>query len=238
MEITTTKVLIGLIGDEDGEVTAHRAIPPALKIAGDSSSLQVDYEWIPTSSGTVISAKLKEIYDGLWCVPASLYKDVRGALDLIKTAREQKIPLLGTCGGFQHMALEFAKTRLGLEEADNAEENPDASMPLIAPLVCSLVEVSDNIYLKDNTLLKACYGQQTTHEKYHCRYGLNKDYIHLFEGTELTISAHDKDNDPRALEISDHPFYMGVAYQPERSALENHRHPLISAFINNCSKIS
>ncbi len=47
----------------------------------------------------------------------------------------------------------------------------------------------------------------------------------------MSVSAFDADGDPRAVEIPSHPFFIGVAFQPERSALNGKRHPLISAFV-------
>ncbi len=231
-------VLIGLIGDKNAEVTAHRAIPLALEIAASQCGLRVGFEWIPTPTGSQRCSNLAESFSGLWCVPASPYQDRQGALRLLQTARERSIPLLGSCGGFQHMALEFAVNKLGLSQADNAEENPAAGMPLIAPLLCSLVEVSDKVILKEPSLLKKIYNTDAIEEKYHCRYGLNRNYLPLFDNTGLTISAVDSEGDPRALEIAEHPFYIGVAFQPERSALSDQSHPLITEFVRHCSSKS
>lgn len=72
----------------------------------------------------------------------------------------------------------------------------------------------------------------STTEKYHCNFGLNSKYSDLFSQSDLQISGADEHSDPRAIEHARHPFYIGVAYQPERSALEQKHHPLINAFIN------
>lgn len=96
---------IGLIGDFDSTVTAHSAIPMSFAIASERLGKPIPYEWIPTEEINGIG-RLKA-YDGLWCVPASPYKNTTGVLLAIQYARESNIPFLGTCGGFQHAIRKF-----------------------------------------------------------------------------------------------------------------------------------
>jgi CTP synthase (UTP-ammonia lyase) len=84
-------------------------------------------------------------FDGIWCVPNSPYAYTDGALWAIEWARTRRVPFLGTCGGFQHALLEFARHVLGRDSAAHAELDPDATFPLIAPLACPLVEKSERI---------------------------------------------------------------------------------------------
>ncbi len=228
----TQEILIGLIGDQQADVTAHRAIPIALQIAAQALQLNVGHQWLETTEvQDRLSAPDAPVYNGLWCVPASPYLDTGGALFAINKGRTQGIPFLGTCGGYQHMVLEFAHNVLGLTRAANAEITPDAEMPLIAPLSCSMVEVTDQIDFEPASLIARHYKARSTNEKYHCNFGLNKDFENIFANTDLHISGADKNQQPRAIELKDHPFYIGVAFQPERTALENLPHPLISAFL-------
>lgn len=228
----TQEILIGLIGDRQPDVTAHRAIPIALQIAAVEQKLNVSHQWLETSEvQDKLSAPDAPAYNGLWCVPASPYIDTDGALFAINKGRNRQIPFLGTCGGYQHMLLEFAHNELGLTRAANAEITPDAEMPLIAPLSCSMVEVTDRINFKPGSLIARHYKKESTDEKYHCNFGLNANFANLFANTDLQITGADKNQQPRAIELKNHPFYIGVAFQPERTALENHSHPLISAFL-------
>ncbi len=80
-------------------------------------------------------------------MPASPYASADGAFAAIRFARENARPFLGTCGGFQHAVIEYARNVIGITDADHAETNPGADMPLIAPLACSLVEVSQTLTL-------------------------------------------------------------------------------------------
>jgi CTP synthase (UTP-ammonia lyase) len=220
---------IALVGDYDVTVTAHIAIPKALELSSHFLNVDLEYHWLGTE--TITDTKILEPYDALWCVPASPYKNTKGALIAIRYARENQIPFLGTCGGYQHALLEFAHNVLNYKEADHAETNPEATMPLVAPLSCALVETADSVTLKEGSRLADIYKDSEVTEMYRCRYGLNPEYILLFENSGLVISAVDENNEPRAMELTIHPFFVGVGFQPERSALKGQGHPLITAFI-------
>jgi len=128
-------------------------------------------------------------------------------------------------------ALEYARNCLGLSNADSTENNPDTQVPLVTPLSCSLRETRDAINLQPGSTIATIYKTTDVTEEYNCGYGLNRDYLSHFADTDLNISAYDHEQDPRALELNGHPFFIGVAYQPERSALKSQPHPLITAFI-------
>src|SRR6266478_2757884 len=102
------KIRVGLIGDYSPDVVAHRAIPLALGMASERAGREVGFEWLPTDA-LASDAVRAEDYDGLWCVPASPYVSMEGALNAITYARESGTPFLGTCGGFQHALIEYAR---------------------------------------------------------------------------------------------------------------------------------
>ena len=225
----TTK--IALIGDYNPSVTAHLAIPKAIEIASQENDRSAEGVWVETENLSGNVAHVLAEYSGVWCVPGSPYRNVDGTLLAIQFARESKIPFLGTCGGYQHAILEYARRVLGFAEADNVEVNPDTAMPLIAPLSCTLVEASGDILFSPESQVGQLYGTNQTEEKYHCSYGLNVEYVSIFEDSDLVIAGADLKGDPRVIELKNHPFFIGTAYQPERSALLNERHPLITAFV-------
>src|SRR5262245_39920952 len=117
------RMRIGLIGDHDPAVTAHRAIPRALELAAERLGVTVETEWIPTEE--IENEERVSAFDGLWCVPASPYRSTEGALRAIRFAREQGRPFLGTCGGFQHALLEYARDVLGWSDAEHGELSPE-----------------------------------------------------------------------------------------------------------------
>jgi CTP synthase (UTP-ammonia lyase) len=118
------KVMVGLVGDYNQSVPAHQAIPLALTRAADAKQVEVEFEWVPT--GDINSVSRISAFDGIWCVPASPYHSMEGALLAIRHAREAAIPFLGTCGGFQHAVIEYARNVLGWADAQHAETAPGA----------------------------------------------------------------------------------------------------------------
>jgi CTP synthase (UTP-ammonia lyase) len=223
-------IKVALIGDFNPSVTAHIAIPKAIAIASKENNQNVEGVWVETKNLSGNIDHLLAEYSGIWCVPGSPYKNVDGALSAIQYARERKIPFLGTCGGYQHAILEYAR-HLGFAEADSVEVNPDASIPLIAPLSCALIEANGNILFSSESQVGQLYGTKKAVEKYRCSYGLNVKYVSIFAESDLLIAGVDSQGDPQVIELKNHPFFIGTGYQPERSALLDQRHPLITAFV-------
>jgi CTP synthase (UTP-ammonia lyase) len=223
-------VRVGLIGDYNPDVTAHQAIPRALSLAGDRLNLVVQPTWLATD-------RLPESQDavahmqGLWCVPASPYRNMEGALDAIRHARENDVPFLGTCGGFQHAVIEYARNVLRIEQADHAETNPDADDVVVSPLSCSMVEVRGRISLQPGSRIRELYGRDEIEEGYHCNYGLNDRYRMAFEQSGLRFTGFDAGASVRSLELPEHPFFLATLFQPERAALRGELSPVVVGFL-------
>jgi CTP synthase (UTP-ammonia lyase) len=222
-------VRIGLIGDRDDEVVAHRAIPLALSTAAAQDGVAVDVTWIPTT--TVGDGGGLRSFDGLWCVPASPYRSMEGALRAIRHARERHVPFLGTCGGFQHAVVEYARNVLGWADADHAETAPEAARAVIVPLSCALVEVQGTVRLLPGTRIAGAYGRAEISAGYHCRYGLGTAFRQALLAQPLRVSATDDHDDVRGIELDDHPFFVATLFQHEREALAGTCPPLASAFL-------
>jgi len=105
-------------------------------------------------------------------------------------------------------------------------------MPLISSLACKLYDECARIKLTENSKIAEIYGEHTISEEYYCGYGVNLEYLHIFDGTEMYFSGFDEDGDPRSLEITTNQFFIGTAFQPERSAFSGKSHPLICAYLS------
>lgn len=226
---------VGLIGDFDDGVTAHRAIPLALRLAAEQLSRTLNVEWLATDA--MPDAERLARFDALWCVPASPYRSMDGALRGIRHAREQRVPFLGTCGGFQHAVIEYARHVLGWADAEHAETAPQAERAVISALACSLVEVSDDVRLQPGSRIAAAYGCDHVNEGYRCRYGLNPAFAELLMLGPLRATAHDAQGEVRAVELDDHPFFVCTLFQPERAALRGEVPPLVRSFIQAAATV-
>jgi CTP synthase (UTP-ammonia lyase) len=222
-------IRVGLIGDYNPAVTAHQAIPRALALTADSLRIPVDYEWVPTEE--IRDTSRVSSFDGLWCVPASPYRSIEGALRAIRFAREQGRPFLGTCGGFQHAILEYARNVLGWTDAEHAETTPDAARRVITPLTCALVEKTDTIRFRQGSIAATAYGVLEATEGYHCSYGINPAFLSAIVSGPLRVSGEDRTGEVRAVELDGHPFFVATLFQPERAALTGKVPPLVAAFV-------
>lgn len=221
---------IALIGDRDDTVVAHRAIPLALSLAGAASDTEINATWLATDH--IASDADLAPYDGFWCVPGSPYRSMEGALHAICHARTRRKPFLGTCGGFQHAVVEYARNVLGWADADHAETAPDAARAVIVPLACSLVEVAEPVMFRPGTRIARVYGAPRIEEGYHCRYGLGALFReHAFADGCLRVGAVDAQDDVRAIELERHPFFIATLFQPERAALRGELPPLAHSFV-------
>jgi CTP synthase (UTP-ammonia lyase) len=230
---------IALVGDFSPDSIAHRAIPPALELAGRAEGQRVTWTWVPTASLRDPPRDLAA-FAAVWVVPASPYVSMAGALGAIRWARETRRPLFGSCGGFQHLLIEFARSRAGLTAADTAETNPDGTELIITPLACSLVEQTGPLRFTPGSRLRAIYGRDTAIEGYHCRYGLDAVYRARLEGAGLSFTAFDENGEARAAELPEsvHPFFLGTLFQPERAALRGEAPPLARALVRAAAKFS
>ncbi|MEX3019379.1 CTP synthase [Kluyvera sp. STS39-E] len=224
----TPSLRIALVGDYNADVLAHQAIPLALDDAAAVLELTVKYQWLATED--IKSAEDLSGYDALWLVPASPYRNTEGALMAVRYARENSLPFLGTCGGFQHAIIEYARNVMGWEDAAHAETDKEGRM-VIAPLTCSLVEKTDAIELRANTLIARAYGRDTIEEGYHCNYGISPDFAAELDTQPLRVTGWDDNGDIRAVELVTHPFFVATLFQHERNALAGRPAPLVQAFL-------
>ena len=154
-----------------------------------------------------------------------------GALAAVRHARERNLPFLGTCGGFQHALIEFARDVAGIAAADHAETNARTTDPVVTALSCSLVDQTGGIIFTPGSRMHAIFGGRPAHEGYHCNYGVNPAYRARLEAAGLRFTGFDPAGDIRAFELPRHRFFLGTLFQPERSALQGVSHPLIKALV-------
>jgi CTP synthase (UTP-ammonia lyase) len=172
-----------------------------------------------------------ECYSGILVAPGSPYKDMGRTLWAIRYAREKQIPCLGTCGGFQHIIIEYARNVLGFEDAQHAENDPYASELFISKLACSLAGREMTLQFTPSSRVEGIYGTTSAREHYYCNFGVNPDRVALIRDGPLAISGSDQEGEVRIVELPEHTFFIGTLFVPQARSKEGQAHPLITAFI-------
>ncbi|QDQ14334.1 glutamine amidotransferase-related protein [Streptomyces spectabilis] len=219
---------LALVGDRSPTVVSHTRVPVLLDALAARDGLVLDAYWIPTEDAAEPDAVRG--FDAVWMLPGSPYRSEAGALAAIRTAREEGIPFLGTCGGFQHALLEYARHVCGLADAAHAENDPDAENPLIAPLACSLVGHEGTVALAPGSLAQALLGADRTVERYHCSYGPSDvRLLDVLRAHGLRFSGTDEAGQVRVAELPGHPFFLATLFQLELSGDGARPHPMVRA---------
>jgi len=175
-------------------------------------------------------------FDAIWLVPGSPYDNPDGAIAAVRTARERRIPFLGTCGGFQYALLEFARNVCGLPAVENAEVTPEADEHLIVQLECSLKGHEEAVMIVPGSHAAEISGPGRRTERYHCDYGLNAAYLERLSQAGLRFSGFDDNGQVRIAELPGHPFFVGTLFQPELHGDGSQPHPIIAAMAAAASR--
>ncbi len=225
---TSSPPRLALVGDRSASVEAHARIPGIIRALATGTDELIEVYWM--HSTTITSPADVAGFDGVWVVPGSPYANTVGVLAAIASARTLGIPLLGTCGGFQHLLLEFARSVCGMTTVEHAETHADAEELLLVPLECKLFGEEATVVVADGTTAARAMGPGASTERYFCRFGLNAIYEEALCAQGLVISGRDVTGEARIVELSDHPFYLGTLFQPELSSDSTWVHPLIGSF--------
>jgi CTP synthase (UTP-ammonia lyase) len=232
-----SKIKIGVIGDYDGR-PSHRATNEAIRHCALQLGLQQETQWIPTDSlEDDISQSLID-FDALWCAPGSPYKSTQGAMNAIQFARENNYPFIGTCGGFQHAVLEFARDVLDLPEIKQTDFDPYTPNLFISVLSCSLIGETRSIYLTKGTKVAQVYGVEKSEERYNCNFGLNDQFRNEIVVHGFVVAGTDKIGDTRILELPQNNFFIATLFQPQLSSTPENPHKLIVAYLRSAEEFS
>ena len=232
---TTTNVKLAVVGDFNSSNSSHIATNDAILHSSAALGISVEPRWVGTEE-LIASGGENRLrgFDGVWIAPSSPYRSMDGALSAIRTARECRIPLLGTCGGFQHIILEYARNVLGFADAEHEESNPNASRLFISRLACSLVGRSMTVRFQPGSLVAQLYGQTSAQEQYLCNFGVNPAYTEKLRSGQLRIVGSDDEGVARVVELAEHPFFVGTLFIPQLASTPTVPHPVVSGFLQAC----
>ncbi len=219
---------VGIIGEFDPTFRPHAATNDALAHSVAAEGLSISAEWL--SAAAVDVAALVR-YSAIWVAPGSPYKSLDGALRAIRHARENGTPCLGTCGGFQHMVLEYARTVLRFTDAHHAEYDPYASNLFVSALACSLAGRALPLTFAPGSQVAGIYQAGGAVEEYYCNFGVHPDKVALLKSGPLNVSGWDAEGEIRVIELPDHPFFIGTLYVPQARSTAEQPHPLVTRFL-------
>lgn len=230
---------LAIIGDFNPSAKSHLATNQSIEHAAGHLGLQVPADWLATEDLLDSFPSIVANYNGFWIAPGSPYKSMNNVLEIIQYARLHNIPVLGTCGGFQHMVIEFARNVLGIGDAQHAEYDPRASKLIIDRLTCSLAGQKLTINITDKqSLVYNILHSDTIEERYYCNFGINPAFQMDIDKGGFGIVGSDDSGEARILELVNHKFFIATLFLPQVNSTSARPHPLVAAFIETVCKSS
>jgi CTP synthase len=216
------EVNIALAGKYDLE-DAYLSVHEALKHAGLEHGVDVNVLWVDTEEMDAEHERRLAEADGL-VVPGGFgVRGTEGKINAIQYARENDIPFLGLCLGFQMAVVEYARNVLGFEGAHSAEMEGETPHPII-DILPEQYEIEDmggtmrlgahETQIEPGSLAAALYGGDSCTERHRHRYEVNPEYIDELEAGGLRFSGK-AGNRMEILELPDHPYFFGTQFHPE-----------------------
>jgi CTP synthase (UTP-ammonia lyase) len=225
------QVTVAIVGDHDPSSVTHQATDASLDHAAAALHVDLAHRWVATPDLAVDARRALDGDSAVWIAPGSPYASMDGALAAVRMAREEGVPLIGTCGGFQHVVIEYARNVLGYGDAQHAEYDPNASTLFVTPLSCSLAGLTMRVRLEPGSRAAAAYGTTDVEERYYCNFGLDPGRRSLLHGGGLRVSGTDAGGDVRVVEIPEHPFFVATLFVPQTGSSPGRPHPLVTAFV-------
>lgn len=244
-------VTIGLVGKYVQLHDAYLSVAEALNHSGFALNAHVTIDWIDSEelNEQNYEEKLKHV-DGI-IVPGGFGdRGIDGMVLAAKYSREHKIPYFGICLGMQIAVIEFARNVAGLKDACSGEFHNATDVKVIdfMPGQSDSVNKGGTLRLGSypcvvapGTLLERCYfpagsdeANEVIHERHRHRYEFNNEYRDVLTAAGLVIAGQSPDGHlVETVELTDHPFYIGVQYHPEFKSRPNRPHPIFKEFVKS-----
>lgn len=228
---------IGIVGDFHNSKT-QVAIANSIDHSNRLLGLSTKYRWIDTMvlAENNYCEELKML-SGIWSASGSPFKSIQGSLNAIKYARKNNIPHIGTCGGYQHTIIEYARNVLGIENANHAEYKEGFDNLIIDKMTCSLVGTRGKVNIKPNTFTSDILQSNWIEVDYYCSYGLSDKYVDVLLKDDLISSGFDVNGATRIVELKNHPFFIISAFVPQTDSTFENPNRLVSEFIKHVNSI-
>jgi CTP synthase len=235
-------ISIGLVGKYVELQDSYKSILESFIHAGAANETKVNVVSIHSEHIDANSAaRMFEGIDGILVAPGFGERGIEGKIATVRYARENNIPFFGICLGMQMAVIEYARTVLGLADANSTEMNPDTKNPVI-DLMESQKTITDKggtmrlgswkCNIKEGTLAHQIYGKTQIEERHRHRYEYNNTYATQLESAGLISSGINPDTGlVEIIELKNHPFFIGVQYHPEYKSTVANPQPIFVSFV-------
>jgi CTP synthase len=246
----TSETTIAFVGKYLDLKESYKSLTEALIHAGAHLDTHVKIKWVDSEKVEEDGAdKYLVDCDAILVAGGFGQRGIEGKIQSIQFARERKIPFLGICLGMQLSLVEFARNVLGYEDANSAEFNPDTKYPVIY-LIDEFIDASGSqqvrtttspmggtlrlgeyeCHTKEGSNLREAYDASVIFERHRHRYEANPKFREALErhGLEITGESHGL---IEAVEVKDHPWFLGVQFHPEFTSRLQNPNPAILAFV-------
>jgi CTP synthase len=228
---------------------SYVSIMESLKISCGLLGLKLNVKWIETTDIENKKLKIEDVLkdvDGILVPGGFGPRGAEGKIECIRYARENRIPFLGLCYGFQLATIEFARNVCKLSKANSTEIDPNTPHPVI-----DLLPEQRKIYKKGGTMrlgghdviikkgTKAyeIYKKTRIRERFRHRWEFVPKYKEIIERDGFVFSGHDESGEiMQILEIKNHPFFMATQFHPEFTTRVLKPNPLFLNFVKAASK--
>ena len=235
-------VKIAIVGKYVKLHDAYLSVAEALKHGGYENSCHIDIKWVEAEDVTADTAEeLLGDVDGILVPGGFGDRGIEGKITAARFARENKVPYFGICLGMQIAVIEFARNVLGIKDADSGEFSEDCDHKVIDFMPDQYGDIPKGGTMRlgaypckitAGTIMERAYGTGEIAERHRHRYEFNNDYRERFEDAGMKIAGTSPDGRlVEAVELTDHPHYVGVQYHPEFKSRPNKAHPLFREFI-------
>jgi len=221
---------------------AYLSIVESLEHAGIANNTDVHIRWINAEDVTDDNAAelLRGVHGVL--VPGGFGdRGIEGKISAIRYAREQRIPFFGICLGMQVAVVEYARSIVGLKDANSSEINPSTPYPVI-DLLPEQKDIEDlggtmrlGLYpckVAEGSLAMQAYQDELVYERHRHRYEFNNEFRELMEKHGFRITGTSPDGRlVEIIEVPDHPWFLAVQFHPEFTSRPNRPQPLFREFV-------
>jgi len=246
----SNKVTIGFVGKYLELKESYKSLSESLIHCGAHLDTRVEICWVDSENIETKGAEaLLADCDGVLVAGGFGNRGVEGKIQAIEYARVNKVPYLGICLGMQLTLVEYARNVLGLKDANSIEFDPDTTNPMIY-LIDNFINQSGAKELrthqspmggtlrlgeypcdtKAKSHLREAYGEKVIYERHRHRYEANPAYREELEKAGMVVTG-ESNGLIEAVEIKDHPWFLGVQFHPEFTSRLTTPNPSILAFV-------